>query len=1116
MIDKLNFSAGGAVAIVAMAICATSACAGPVEDFDVALKHYQNRKFDLSASAFGDFIAKHPTHERRSLADLYFGQSLMQLRQFQEARDVFSGFLKSNPNHADYALAMYREAECAFFVNDLPAASRLFAAFLERNPDNELSAWGWYYLGESHLKLGNADRAAEAFQSGLTKFPDSQRATETRFGLARAYAALKDYDKASAAFEAIGRDEQNPRAADALFALGSMEFDAGRLAEAAAAFTRVREKFPSYRQAPEAALNAGSSYYKLEQFDQAVDAFDAAAESPKDRLMARFWAGQARRSQGRLEEAVAINKAAYTEFKDDPNAAKLLYYWGDCEFRLGNLAEAIPLFLQFVDTYPTHEFADDSLHYAVEAALKAGDLNQAEQFHERFTREFPRSGLSMLESILQGRILLARADAESPSPPLSPRAKSFVQSAAEVFEQVARSSKVPRTSAWANLLLVRSKSKLGDWAGVIDSAAPLNERLPALDSPAEFSESLYLTGLAAAELQQWTLADASFDRYLQLNKDPKNAAAALSQLVLARTRAGRLNELDELWPKFSAAGVPEADLAKAILAAAEAAMSQDRFSDAARLFERLEAQPDALALRAVARSGLGHARFNANEFQAAAEAFGRLTAEPAATEPVLLADAAFMRGHALEKAKRGEESAEAFLEGALLITGRKDRVGDPPADSRAAWEAFRCLRSAATQFESLNDIAKADDAYAQAWEYLQKLPAEQKADLDKLLYSWARANYIAKNYDRADELYSRLLRNHPGSSFADDAAFYLTESMVLSGKAAEAEIELVKLLDSPTTDDAIRPEALHNLIELTADRQGWEDTRKYATELITRYPTSSHRANARYRHGEAALKSGDLPTARQLLADLRQSVAAGETELTGELAEGVWILSAETEIATAPPNHAEIDRLVEEFHTRFPESQLSYQIDYVHGRSLIRRAPPDVEKARTVLQAVVDSPEGKNTETAAQAHLRLADSYLLAQKDDEYPMAYRLFYDVSVRYDEPVIQSAALFKAGDVQEKMGKRDGAIDTYRELLVKFPKSAEAQGARDRLKALGASETPPAADPTPQPEKPTPVSPAEPTPPQSTPAEPTPADARPEPTPATPTPAPADDGPALPTVD
>jgi len=1073
MIDKPRLRAGALAAFLSAVICALPAWAGPVEDFDVALKHYQNKKFDLSVASFKDFIGRYPSHERRPLADLYYGQSLMQVGKFAEARTVFSGFQKANPDHTDFALAMYREAECAFFAGDVASASQLFTTFLARFPDNELSSWGWYYLGESQLRLNNADKAAESFQTGLAKFPKSPRATETRFGLARAYAVLKEFDKAAAAFRAIGEDATNPRAADALFALGSMQFDAQRYQDAAAAFDEVRAKFPEFRQSAEAALNAGSSYYKLGEFDKAVAAFDAAAQNPASRLTALFWAGQARRGQGKFDEAIAINKAGYEEFKANPDAAKLLYYWGDCEFRKGTAeaaAAAVPLFLQFVNTYPNHDFADDSLHYAVDASLRAGELVRAEELHQRFVREFPRSGLSMLENILHGRILLARADEISRTSPPDDEARKLLLSAAETFENVAKTSMIERTNAWATLLLTRTRSKLADWQGVITAATPLNERLPALEKPAEFAESLYLTGMAAGELQQWDLADASFDRYLKLNDDPKNAPAALSQLVLARTKAGKLDELEELWPRFKEAGVSTETMAKAVSAAAESAMTAKRFADAARLYERLETLPEAAAFHAPAQSGLGHAKFEQQDYAAAAEAFDRLLKNPPSDRLDLVSDAAFMKGLSLENAKRGEESAAAYLAGALLIAGKDGRVSDPPADPTAAMHAYQCIYRAATQFEALSEITKADDAFGQAWEYLQKLPADKQGDLDGLLFRWASANYRAQKYDQADEIFARLLRNHPKSSHADDAAFFLTESMVLSGKAAEAEAELKKLLASPSTDDAIRPEVLHNLIELTADRRGWDDVRTFAKELIERFPASPHRFNARYRLGEAELKSGDLEAARKVFADLRTTLAGSSAPADATLAEGVWILSAETEIAATPANHAEIDRLVEEFHKRFPESKHAYEMDFVHARSLIRRAPPEVEKARAIFLSVVDSPDGKNTDTAAQAHLRLADSYLLAQNPEEFPEAYRLFYYVAERYQDPVIQAAALFKAAEVQEKMEKRDGAIETYRELLTRFPSSEEANKAQARLKTLGAE--PATKAPAPKPAGPAPV--------------------------------------------
>ncbi len=623
--------------------------------------------------------------------------------------------------------------------------------------------------------------------------------------------------------------------------------------------------------------------------------------------------------------------------------------------------------------------------------------------------------------------------------------------------------------------MTRARVRLGDWAGALAAAGPLNEKLTTSDKPSEFAESLYLTGLAASELQQWSLADTSFENYLKRNNDPANVAAALSQLVLARTKAGKIDQLEELWPRFTAAGVASTEVANALLAAAESAIQQQRFEDAAKLYSRLESMPDAGSMLAAARSGLGHARFNLNDFAAAAESFGKLTADPAGRDPVLVADAALMKGLSLEKARQPEDAARAYFDGALLIAGQDGRLGNPPANARVAIDALRCMKAAASQFEALNDIARANEAYSQAWEYQAKLPQEQRADQDKLLFAWARANYVAKKYDKADELYGRLLRDHPMSSFADDAAFFLAESMVLSGKSMEAEAELKRLLELPTTDEGIRPEILHNLIELAAHGDRWAAAQDYSSQLLDRYPSSSHRANAKYRLAEASLQLKELEKARTLLAELRQAIVASATAPEAEYAEGIWILSAEAELASSPANHPEIDRLTEEFHTKFPQSPLLYQIDFVHGRSLLRRAPVETEKGRAALQTVIDSTTGGKTETAAMAALRLAETYTTSGKAEEYPTAYRKFFDVAVRYEGfPQVQSSALLKAADVQEKMGKKDGAIDTYRELISRFPMSSEANDAKARLKALGADETPKPASPAADEPMPAPVNP------------------------------------------
>jgi TolA-binding protein len=311
----------------------------------------------------------------------------MQIRKFKEARETFSSFLAANAEHPDRALAMYRLGECSFFLNEPKAAQTAFDDFLSKHADNELAPWAWQYLGESRLQLADPAGALKAFQTVGEKFPKSSLVPESKFGIARANEALKDLDAAVAAYTELSADVANPRAADALFHIGTLQYDAGHYAEAAKAFSAVRERFPDSSQAARADLNAGYSLFYLGDYDKAAEAFEQAAKSPEDEATARLWIGLSRKSQNRYADAVAVLQPAYEKLGNSGQAEKLLFQWADSTFRAGDGAAAAPLFLQLVEKFPKGEMADRALHLAVESSLQARKLEQAEKLHQRFVAE---------------------------------------------------------------------------------------------------------------------------------------------------------------------------------------------------------------------------------------------------------------------------------------------------------------------------------------------------------------------------------------------------------------------------------------------------------------------------------------------------------------------------------------------------------------------------------------------------------------------------------------------------------------------------------------------------------------------------------------------------------
>lgn len=1024
------------------------AVADAADDFNVALKLYKTKRFDLASDEFAKFLDKHKSDSQRPLAELYLGQALMYQSKFAEARDVFSKFLEANPDHADRPLATYRTAEASYFLKDLKSARASFEDFLSKYPDNELAVWAWQYLGESKLQLADAKGAVEAFTEVVEKFPKSSLAPEAKFSRARAYQALKDVEQARASFRELSNDKDGVRSSDSLFMLATMEFDASQYGDAITAFESFAERYPQDRRTPLAELNTGYANYYLKEYDQAVAAFERAGKSDDQELSARLWAGISRKMQGKYDDAIAILKPTYEKFGASSGADDLLFHWADSQFRGEHFAEAVPLFEQVVERFPTSQYADQSVYFAMEASLKSGDLARAEKLHQKFRKDYATSGLSNLEELLHGRVLLARAEEDSPKPPLSPEATRLVQQAGDHFKRVLKESKFERTTDWARLFLGRAQQMTGENALVLETLKPLNDRIEQKAAAAEFSESYFLTGRSAADLHDWATAESAFERFLGLNPRGKEAAAALGQLAVIKVQSGKESELDALWKRFETAGIPAKSQAESIHAAAELSYQKSRWAEAGQLFARLNELPASAGYRAIALSGIGHSDYQSSDYTGAAAAFGKLVSEVPAEKPELTADAAFMRGVSLDAAGNKGEAAKAYSEGALLLAGSNGKIATAPSDAKVGRNAYRCARGAGRAYAEAGDVPAADAAYADAWLLIQALPDDKTAEADKLLNEWALVNYGAERFTRSDELFRKLLAEHAGSSYADDARHYLAESRLQDGKFEDARKEFQALLDDPKSDDFVRQASLVNLVELAARSEDWKAVEEFARTLLEKYPDSSKKLAAQYRRGEAALRNGNLEVARATLEPLREMIVAGtdSNPVRFEWSEGVWLLLAEVEQQSR--SYPPVETLVTEFHTRFPSSKVDYQADEVLGRSLVKRL--EFEKAREAFQKAIDSPNGSKTETAARAQTAIADTYLLQKAKDEKAAA-REYFKVAYNYEFPELQAAALLNAAKCQEQIKSLDEAVKTYQELVEKFPNASYAQSAKARLEEL-----------------------------------------------------------------
>ena len=131
----------------------------------------------------------------------------------------------------------------------------------------------------------------------------------------------------------------------------------------------------------------------------------------------------------------------------------------------------------------------------------------------------------------------------------------------------------------------------------------------------------------------------------------------------------------------------------------------------------------------------------------------------------------------------------------------------------------------------------------------------------------------------------------------------------------------------------------------------------------------------------------------------------------------------------------------------YPDFQQQYEVDYLIGRCLSSRA--EFESARDAYRQVIRSPKGNKTETAADAHLMIAESYYHQQN---YAAALREYLAVEILYDYPTRRAAALLQAAKCHELVGQWNAAADLYTRMLKTYPDSAYTLEATERLRTAG----------------------------------------------------------------
>ena len=1002
---------------------ANTAATAADDNYRLGVGHYKQKRWSLAAEHLRAFIKTGPRGRQAASARLLLGVSLTHLKKYSDARIEFRRLVADFPKDPGYPDALFRIGECGYLLGEWSSATTGLQSYLKAAPKHKLRNWGQFYLGDALLQQKKYTQAQAVYRKSLAEFPRGSLVNEVRFGLAICCEHDKKSDEARRLYQQLAADKTSKHADKALSRLGSLEFDARRFADAATVWDRLAREFPKSKELLAAQLNSGFARFELGQFSEAITRFQAARRRSDQAAVADYWRGVSLKALDKSDEAIAAFRQAESGKPDSNLARDIQFQWADTEFRARDYRLAARRFQDVVSRWPKHPANDQGLLFATESLLLSAEsldkgsaqkktLDEAQALVDRFSRAFPRSRLANRNRLQAGRLKVARGGT------------SNLKSAVTLFRAALAQGQTEKTRNRARYQLARVASQLGDDRLVLTTLKPFLSSIDDSNRAGEFDDALVLGASSFLAAGQSKPAAAAAAKYLK--KHPRGTLAADALVVLA--------EASELQGQASAADLALTRLAngfrdkpiypQTLRRMAEASYKAGRFDRAQRLFGSLIALGSQSPFHAAGLSGRGWSLFETKKYDEAARIFQRVvTLHP---RDKLAAESAYKSAESHEKAGDSEAAAKAYR-----LAAR-----DYPKSSFA----FLAARQAARLLAVDKKNTEADAAYALL---LKQFPKAK--DRDELLYEWAGMHADAGSFKKADVIYKQLIAEYPDSKRVEIARFSLAESDLVAGRLAQAKDAFLKITRSKNGSDEIQQDALFRLVGIASENKQWKQVGEHGGSLRTRFPKSGHLWEVRFQLGQAALHLKNHAVARtELTAVLGQK--SNEAVATAAWFDETWVLLAESHYQLKDYDAAA--RTVADLKRSKPRAKVLYKADEILGRSLMKKPRPDFAGARSAFARVIASPQGRKTQTAANSHLRMAESFLLQKNFRE---ARKQFLAVQILYNYPEIQAVALFQAAGCQERLKEYSEAVKTLELLLKEYPSSPFAAMAKTRLPRL-----------------------------------------------------------------
>jgi TolA-binding protein len=266
----------------------------------------------VSLFVWGFFLT--PESHSRSLNEdeqlIWVGTGAFKDGFYDIAEREFVNFVNNYPKHARVFDVYYLLGRTLVIKGKLKEARTVFAKIVNEAKNFENMDDALLGMAELEMKLGNREEATKLLVSVIKKYPK---------------------------FDQIDHS---------YYLLGLLELGSNQLTSAESAFKKISQHSKNNELIRSSLFWLGLLSFRQRQYETAVGYFQTLWENPKSLppgylKYALFWLGESQLKLGRMNEASSSYRTLHDRFKNDPLAPEVAWRMAFCEYRLGNIKNAI-------------------------------------------------------------------------------------------------------------------------------------------------------------------------------------------------------------------------------------------------------------------------------------------------------------------------------------------------------------------------------------------------------------------------------------------------------------------------------------------------------------------------------------------------------------------------------------------------------------------------------------------------------------------------------------------------------------------------------------------------------------------------------------------------------